>query len=137
MQNQVQILIVVTKVYNINNNNIRNNIVNSSRNSDSENRNINISDSENYNIVTSNLVNSLIGENCGNLSNFLYVTWHRLYNFLLGGREADIIDLNYKKEWNILFKNQIISGDYSKTPFLVRSAALFTKIMPRASTRKV
>ena len=64
------------------------------------------------------------------------MTWYRLYNFLLGGRDADIIDLNYKKEWNILFKNQIISGDYSKTPFLVRSAALLTEIMPRASTRQ-
>ena len=31
--------------------NNRNNIVNNSRNSDSENRNTNISDSENYNIV--------------------------------------------------------------------------------------
>jgi len=30
------------------------------------------------------------------------VTWYRLYNFLLGGREADIIDLNYKKEWDVL-----------------------------------
>jgi len=59
------------KVYNINNINNRNNIVNNSRNSDSENRNTNISDSENYNIFTSNLVNSSIGENCGNLSNFL------------------------------------------------------------------
>ena len=65
------------------------------------------------------------------------MTWYLLYNFLLGGRDANIIDLNYKKkEWNILFKNQIISGDYSKTPFLVRSAALFTKIMPQASTRQ-
>ena len=35
-----------------------------------------------------------------------------------------------------MLKNQIISGDYSKTPFLVRSAALFTEIMSRASTRK-
>jgi len=45
----VQILIVVTKfkVYNINNNNNRNNIVNNSKISDSENRNYNISDSEN------------------------------------------------------------------------------------------
>ena len=109
-----------------------------------ENRNINISDNENYNIVvTSNLVNSSSGENRGNLSNFLnnecvniYVTWYRLYNFLLGGRDADIINLNYKKEWNILFKNQIISGDYSKTPFLLRSVAIFTEIMPRASTRQ-
>jgi len=61
------------------------------------------------------------------------VTWYRLYNFLFGGRDTDRIDLNYKKEWNILFKNQIISGDYLKTPFLVRSAALFTEIMPRTS----
>jgi hypothetical protein len=74
---------------------------------DSENRNINISDSENYNIVTTtNLVNSSIGKNRGNLSNFLnneyvniYVTWYRLYHFFLGGSDADIIDLNYKKEW--------------------------------------
>jgi len=81
---------------------------------------------------------SSIGENRGNLNNFLnnecvniYVTWYRFYNFLHGGRDTDIIDLNYKKEWNILFKNQIISGDYSKKPFLVRSAAFFTEIMPR------
>jgi hypothetical protein len=87
-------------------------LLNNSRNSESENRNTNISDSENYNIVTSNLVNSSIGENRGNLSNLLnnecvniYVTWYRLYNFLLGGRDADIIDFNYKKEWDILFKN--------------------------------
>ena len=111
MQNQVQILIVVTKfiiLIIINNNNNRNNIVNNNRNSDSENRIINISNSENYNIVTSNLGNSSIGdENRGNLSNFLnnecvniYVMWYRLYNFLLGGMDADIIDLNYKKkEW--------------------------------------
>ena len=131
------------EVYNINNINNRNNIVNNSRISDSENRNINISDSENYNIVTTSLVNSSIGENRGNLSNFLnnecvniYVTCYRLYNFLLGGRDTDIIDLNYKKEWVILFKNQNIIGDYSKTPFLVRSVALLTEIMPRAITRQ-
>ena len=88
-------------------------------------------------------MNSSIDENRSNLRNFLnnecvntYVMWYRLYNFLLGGRDADIIDLNYKKEWNILFKNQVISGDYSKTPFLVRSAALLTEIMPRSSTQQ-
>jgi len=92
------------EVYNINNINNRNN----SRNSDSENRNNSIIDSENYIIVTSNLVNSSIDENRGNLSNFLnnecvkYICdMYRLYNFLLGGRDADVIDLNYKKEWNI------------------------------------
>jgi len=28
-------------------------------------------------------------------------------------RYVDINDINYKKEWDILFKNQIISGTYS------------------------
>ena len=76
-------------------------------------------------------MNSSIGENRSNLNNFLnnecvniYVTWYRLNNFLLVGRDADIIDLNYKKEWNILSNNQIISGDYSKTPFLALLACL-------------
>ena len=85
-----------------------------------------------------------IGENHGNFITFLnnecvniYVTVvYRWYNFFLGGRDTNIIDLNYKKEWDILFKNQIISGDKSKTPFLVRFAALFTEIMPQASTRQ-
>jgi len=35
-----------------------------------------------------------------------------------------------------LFKNQIITGDYSKTPFLMRSAALFTEIKLRVSSRQ-
>jgi len=39
--------------------------------------------------------------------------WYVLYNFLLGGgRDVDIIDIIYKKERDILFKNQIISGNY-------------------------
>jgi len=49
-------------------------------------------------------VNRSIGYNCVNITNFLnneciniYVTWYWLYNFLLGGRDADIINLNYKK----------------------------------------
>jgi len=53
-----------------------------------------------------------------------------IYNFFLGGRNIDIIDLNYKKEWDVLFNDQIISGDYSKMPFLVRYAAPFIEIMP-------
>ena len=64
------------------------------------------------------------------------MTWYRLYNFLLGEKDVGIIYLNYEKEWDILFKNQIISGDYSKTLFLVRSAALLTEIMPWASTQQ-
>jgi len=37
---------------------------------------------------------------------------------------------------NVLINNHIISGNYSKTPFLMRFAALFTEIMLRASTRQ-
>jgi len=82
-------------------------------------------------------MNMSIGQNRVNISNFLnklyeniYVTWYQLYNFLLGGRDAHIIDLNYKKEWDALFNNQIISGDYYKSPILAKSAAVFTEIMP-------
>jgi len=31
----------------------------------------------------------------------IYVTWYRLYNILHGGRDVDIIDLNYKKEHHV------------------------------------
>ena len=65
----------------------------------------------------------------------IYVTWYRVDNFLLDGRDTDIIVLKYKKEWDVWLNNQIVSGDYSKTFFLVRYAALFTEIMSRASTR--
>ncbi|KAG4102823.1 hypothetical protein H8356DRAFT_1420681 [Neocallimastix lanati (nom. inval.)] len=50
--------------------------------------------------------------------------------------ENYVIDLNYKKKRDVLFKNQIITGDYSKTPFLMRSAALFTEIKLRVSSRQ-
>jgi len=63
-------------------------------------------------------------------------TWYRLYNFLLGGRYKDIIDLKYKKVWNVLFNNQIVFGDYSRTPSLVRSGTILRKIMTRASIRQ-
>jgi len=36
-----------------------------------------------------------------------------------------------------MFKNQIISGNYSKTPFFVRFVALLIEIMPRPITRQV
>jgi len=75
------------------------------------------SDSENNSIVTYCVVNSSIGKNRVNLSYFqnnecvnIYVTRYILYNFLLCGRNAEIIDLKYKKEWDVLFKNQIIFG---------------------------
>jgi len=54
-----------------------------------------------------------------NISNFLnnecvnmYVTWYLLYNFLFGGRDAEIIDLDYKKGIGYFcLINQIIFGD--------------------------
>jgi len=123
------------KVYNINNNTNRNNFVNNSS----------ISDSENNSIITNNIVNSSIGENRVNINNFLnnkcvniYVTWYWLYNFLLGGRDPDIIDLNYKKVWDVLFKNQIISSDYSKNAILgtISATLFFTEIMSLTNTRQ-
>ena len=123
------------EVYNINNSNNRYNIVNKSSISNSENRNINISNSKNNSIVTDNVVNSSLGENRVNLSNFLQNKCVSIICDVIPiiqlppwWKNADIMDLNYKKEWDVLFKNQIISGDYSKTSFLV------TEIMPRAST---
>ena len=63
--------------------------------------------------------------------------WYRLYNILLGGRNADTIETIYKKEWDVLFIiKSFLVGDNSKTPIFLRSAALFTEIMPRASTRQ-
>ena len=104
MQNQILILIIVTKYIIIT---IVNSVVNINNSIDSENRNINISDSENNNIITNNVVNRSTGDNRINISNFLnnvcvnvYVTWYRVYNFLLGGRDAEIIDLTYKTEWD-------------------------------------
>jgi hypothetical protein len=53
-------------------------------------------------------VNRSIGENRVNINNFLnnecvniYLPWYQLNNFLLSGRNTNIIDLDYKKEWNI------------------------------------
>jgi len=42
-----------------------------------------------------------------------------------------------KRKWDVLFNNQINSGDYSKTPFLLRSVALFIEIMLSDSIRKI
>jgi hypothetical protein len=57
------------EVYSINNNNHNNsnNIVNNSNNIDCENKNINISDSEDNNTVINNVLNRSIGENHANI----------------------------------------------------------------------
>jgi len=61
----------------------------------------NINDFENISIITNNIVNRSVGENL--VSNFLNNEWYRWYNFLLGGKEADVIDLDYKKECDTFF----------------------------------
>ncbi|ORX86698.1 hypothetical protein BCR32DRAFT_275200 [Anaeromyces robustus] len=62
------------------------------------------------------------------LGNRKIVNRYRIYIFLIGGREYGFSDrINncpYKKEWECLFKCQTESGTYSKSPFLLRSAAL-------------
>jgi len=87
-------------VYNINNNTNRNNMATNNSISDRENKNIVINDSEYNSIVTNNIVNSSTAENRVNISNSMnyegvniYVMWYQLYNFLLGRRDANIIDL--------------------------------------------
>ncbi|ORX64763.1 hypothetical protein BCR32DRAFT_286869 [Anaeromyces robustus] len=42
----------------------------------------------------------------------------------------------YKMEWECLFKCQTESGIYSKSPFLLRSAALLNDIMPVVCKRQ-
>jgi len=75
------------EVFNINNNNKRNNIIDNN-NSNSENRNINISESENNSVVTNSVMDRPIGYTCVNISNFLnnvcvniYVMWYLIIKF--------------------------------------------------------
>jgi hypothetical protein len=78
----------------------------------------------------------------------IYVTWYRLYNFFLGGRDADVVDSSYQKKkkkksnWNRdVFVEEIksILGDYSKNSILWCDRQLFffffTEIMSRACIR--
>ncbi|ORX85591.1 hypothetical protein BCR32DRAFT_276141 [Anaeromyces robustus] len=68
------------------------------------------------------------------------VNRYRIYIFLIGGRDYGFSDrINnspYKKEWECLFKCQTESGTYSKSPFLLRSAALLNDIMPVVCKRQ-
>ncbi|KAG4108544.1 hypothetical protein H8356DRAFT_1365503 [Neocallimastix lanati (nom. inval.)] len=108
------------EAYNINNNHNGNSVVNDSNSIDCENRNniiseseninININDSKNNGIVINNVVNRSTDENRLNISNYLnnecinvYMKWYRLYNFL-----ADIIYLDYNKEWDVITKSFLV-----------------------------
>ncbi|ORX44562.1 hypothetical protein BCR32DRAFT_298663 [Anaeromyces robustus] len=68
------------------------------------------------------------------LGNKKIVNRYSIYIFLIGGRDYGFSDrINnspYKMEWECLFKCQTESGTYSKSPFLLRSAALLNDIMP-------
>ncbi|ORX82290.1 hypothetical protein BCR32DRAFT_292737 [Anaeromyces robustus] len=68
------------------------------------------------------------------LGNKKLVNRYSIYIFLIDGRDYGFSDrINnspYKKEWECLFKCQTESGTYSKSPFLLRSAALLNDIMP-------
>ncbi|ORX78157.1 hypothetical protein BCR32DRAFT_282568 [Anaeromyces robustus] len=89
-----------------------------------------------------------------NLFNSLYVTSdnssvdNRINNIVKGYRSRDNIRINkpdfneisnncpYNKEWKCLYKCQIESGIYSKSPFLLQSAALLNNIMPVVCKRQ-
>ena len=64
--------------------------------------------------------------------------WAEYYKDLASDPSGHSLNRNFwiHALWDILFKNQIISGDYSKTPFLMRSSALLTEIIPGVSTRQ-
>ncbi|ORX87914.1 hypothetical protein BCR32DRAFT_289029 [Anaeromyces robustus] len=74
------------------------------------------------------------------LGNKKIVNRYSIYIFLIGGRDYGFSDrINnspYKKEWECLFKCQTESGTYSKSPFLLRSAALLNDIMPVVCKRQ-
>jgi len=96
--------------FNNDNNDNSNSVVSNGNSIIDENRNIYFNDSENSSIVTNNVVNRSVNENRVNISNFLnndcisiYVTWYQLYNFLLDGRDAEIINLNYKKGMRMFY----------------------------------
>ncbi|KAG4087833.1 hypothetical protein H8356DRAFT_1325011 [Neocallimastix lanati (nom. inval.)] len=93
------------EVYKINNN------YNNINSVDSENRIININDHENNSVITNNVVNWSIGENFVYISNFL------------NNEDVDIVDLNYKKEWDVFLNNQIISKIITRVS--IRQGLLF------------
>jgi len=56
-----------------------------------------------------------------------------VYSLCLKKKKKKKKKIYYASSW---FNNQIITGDYFKKIFLVRSAILFIKIMLRASTQQ-
>ncbi|ORX82115.1 hypothetical protein BCR32DRAFT_4178 [Anaeromyces robustus] len=59
---------------------------------------------------------------------------NRINNIVKGYKSSN--NSPYKKEWECLFKCQTESGTYSKSPFLLRSAALLNDIMPVVCKRQ-
>ncbi|KAG4091656.1 hypothetical protein H8356DRAFT_1335472 [Neocallimastix lanati (nom. inval.)] len=77
-----------------------------------------------------------INNNKFNISNNLAVIEHKKVPQKYDSENNSIISNNVVNRSISFNRNEIISGDYSKTPFLVRFAALFTEIMPRASYKR-
>ncbi|ORX79345.1 hypothetical protein BCR32DRAFT_281515 [Anaeromyces robustus] len=75
-----------------------------------------------YKNSSNNRINSIC--NIDILGNRKIVNRYRIYIFLISEREFLV-----KEEWRCLFKCQTESGTYSKSPFLLRSAALLNDII--------
>ncbi|ORX80762.1 hypothetical protein BCR32DRAFT_280260 [Anaeromyces robustus] len=78
-----------------------------------------------YLVVTSD--NSSV-DNSSSISNIDILGNRKIVNREYGFNDR-INNCPYKKEWECLFKCQIESGTYLKSPFLLRSAALLNDIM--------
>ncbi|ORX85348.1 hypothetical protein BCR32DRAFT_276384 [Anaeromyces robustus] len=117
-------------------NSLFNSLVRTSNNPSVDNRINNIV--KGYKSSNNMRINSL--SNIDILGNKKIVNRYSIYIFLIGGRDYGFSDrinnITYKKEWECLFKCQTESGTYSKSPFLLRSAALLNDIMPVVCKRQ-
>ncbi|KAG4090309.1 hypothetical protein H8356DRAFT_1352516 [Neocallimastix lanati (nom. inval.)] len=101
-----------------------------SNNSDSSNEEYNINNNNNRNNIVNN--NSISNSENRNIN----IRDSKNNSVVTNNAVNKSIDEKRFNISNFLNYDQIISGDYSKTPFLVRFVALFIEIMPWASTRQ-
>ncbi|ORX76614.1 hypothetical protein BCR32DRAFT_296150 [Anaeromyces robustus] len=85
-------------------------------------------------LIIDSLINSLVrtsnNPSVDNRINNIVKGYKSSNNSINYGFNDRINNSPYKKEWEYLFKCQTESGTYSKSPFLLRSAALLNDIMP-------
>ncbi|KAG4092073.1 hypothetical protein H8356DRAFT_1322077 [Neocallimastix lanati (nom. inval.)] len=67
----------------------------------------------------------------------IYVTWYQLYNFLLSGRDIDIIDLNIKRNRIFCLRTKLFLVIIQKHHYWCDLQAFFIEIISRASNRQV